>query len=160
MIGCEFPSLAAEETGLHSAAKAAGLSLAVQTKKPNATNTTQAVYRCCKGRKYVSQSAAPLDPRPGGGGVWVVEGVKSDKSHEHNHLLSAPGAFSRYRKEAIMKLEDSIISRWNTGTQPMRILLELQAHPDPDVQAITRHDLRNLFNRHRQQQLAGRTLRQ
>ncbi|KAL6406142.1 hypothetical protein AUP68_10705 [Ilyonectria robusta] len=35
-----------------------------------------------------------------------------------------------------------------------------QAHPDPDVQAITRHDLRNLFNRHRQQQLAGRTLRQ
>ncbi|KAH7132866.1 hypothetical protein EDB81DRAFT_591817, partial [Dactylonectria macrodidyma] len=149
------------------------------TKKPNSTNPRRAVYRCCKGRKYASQSAAGvhvtkkrktstqmtdcpykiaarLVTRPGSA-VWVVEGVNGDKASEHNHPFSAPAAFSRYRKEAIMKLKDSIISRWNTGTQPMRILSELQTHSDPDVQATTRHDLRNLLNRHRCEQLAGRT---
>lgn len=176
----EFPTFSAAEAELHSAAKAAGFNLLVMTKKPNATAPRRAVFRCCKGRKYASQSAEgvhvtkkrktrtqmtecpfkialKLVRGSSGGEVWVVDGVKGDNCSQHNHIFSPPEAFSRYRRETLMKLTDTIITRWNTGTRPMRILSELQSDPDPIVQATTRHDLRNLLNKHRAEQLAGRT---
>lgn len=183
LFGCKFPSLAAAEAEVHSAAKAAGYSLVVQTKKPNAAAPYRVVFRCCKGRKFASQSSpgthvtkkrktsTQMTDCPfrlairlqrgggttGGGDSWVVECVNRFNGSAHNHPPAEAAAFSRYRKEAIMKLKDDIITRWNTGTPPIRILSELQTHPNPDVQATTRHDLRNLLNRHREEQLAGRT---
>lgn len=180
LIKCEFPSFAAAEAELHSAAKAEGFSLAVMTKKPNAAAPRRAVFRCCKGRKYASQSAEgvhvtkkrktstqmtecpfkiALKLLRGSGGreVWVVEGVRNDNSFEYNHTFSPPEVFSRYHREALMKLTNTINTCWNTGTQPMRILSELQTNADPIVQATTRYDLRNLLNKYRAEQLAGCT---
>ncbi|KAH8659389.1 hypothetical protein BGZ61DRAFT_171945 [Ilyonectria robusta] len=168
----EFPTFSAAETELHSAAKAAGFSLLVMTKKPNATAPRRAVFRCCKSRKYASQSAEgvhvtkkrktrtqmtecpfkialKLMRGSGGGEVWVVEGVKGDNCAQHNHIFSPPQTFSHYRRNTLLKLTDTIITRWNTGTRPMHILLELQSDPDPVVRATTRHNLRNLLNKYR-----------
>lgn len=152
----EFPTFSAAETELHSAAKAAGFSLLIITKKPNATAPRRAVFCCYKGRKYASQSAEgmhvtkkrktytqmteypfkialKLVRSSGGGEVWVVEGVKGDNCAQYNHIFLLLQAFSRYHRDTLLKLTDTIITHWNTSTRLMYILSELQSNPNPIV---------------------------
>lgn len=122
LFGCEFPSLAAVEAEVHSAAKAAGYRLVVQTKKPNAAAPRRVVFHYCKGRKFASQSSlgtyvtkkrktsTQMTDYPfrlairlqrgggttGGGDSWVVECVNRDNGSAYNHPPAEAAAFSRH----------------------------------------------------------------
>ncbi|KAL6878940.1 hypothetical protein J3F83DRAFT_711706 [Trichoderma novae-zelandiae] len=171
LFGTEFNDVKAARAAIDAIGKKVGFSLVIQVTKPNCVK-----LRCSKGKRFKSQANAELatsrhrktssqmtgcpyklliTQRPDG--VWQIRDSDNDSANKHNHEMLPQAAFSRYRTSTVEKLKGDIISMYNAGIRPRLVLNKIRSGGHLDVQALTRHDIYNVIQKHREAELGGRS---
>jgi hypothetical protein len=138
----------------------------------NGHSSGRARFRCAKGRKYKPRTNSEthdsrrrqtstqytgckfqLVVRPLSDGQWAVE-LPDGVDGSHNHGWSDPAAFAAARAEQLAPWHDEVIMMANAGSRASQILVRINAE---EKIAITAKDISNLLQRHRREELRGRS---
>jgi len=175
-----FESYSEAHKALEAHAFSAGYSVVVAERWPRGGKEhTRVTFRCGKGRQWVEKqhlahqtkrrktstqmTGCPfkVNIRQQKEGGWIIS--PTTKPHPHNHDLAPAAAFYGYRNMKLYEYKEEVISWWNSGTRPQKILAKLR-NPTSDEVAhgkepleVTVVDIYNLLGKHRQLELAGRT---
>ncbi|KAF7550231.1 hypothetical protein G7Z17_g5873 [Cylindrodendrum hubeiense] len=154
VFGKVFTTSGTAEAEVHKSAKTAGYNLVIHTKRPSATSYHTVNYRCAKGRSYTAKDSFTHETkrrktstqmtsclfklivqklhREQENSEWVILRATHHKHSEHNHEPHNPAAFSKYRKDAILRKEAQILQSWDAGISPPDIHAQLRSDPDPE----------------------------
>lgn len=138
----------------------------------NGHRSGRARFRCAKGRKYKSHANPEthdskrrktstqftsckfqLAARPLPDGQWAVE-LPDGINTFHNHGWSDPAAFAAVRAEQLAPWHDEVIMMANAGSRVSHILARVNVEKKI---AVTGKDISNLLQRHRRDELRGRS---
>lgn len=172
-----YETLTEAETALKAWAHSKLFDLVIHKKTPSAANCTKATYRCAKGRVRRNQKQDDIDPSKRrktdskmtncpfriniklSSRRWRIDPIRTKvggNSSTHNHeMAEGPEAFSSYRKANLERYQKKILTDWKAGTRPSQIIRNLRQ--DGDVVDFDYHDLQNLLQRCRREELGDRT---
>lgn len=168
-----FASWEEAQEACDALARAQGFALVVATKKPSAAAPSYVYLRCSKGRKYVDRGGQQAADRRRRSSSQMTQcpfrlvvklhelrrawSVSFPAGHAHNHPFVEPMAHAKYKREAIAKYASEIVGLHKDGLRPGLITAQLRSRSlqeDPNVQAITPKQVRNMLAKHRQEELA------
>lgn len=175
LVGTVYPTFDAAATALHGAARDDNYAIYAHRYKPDKATARRVVWVCNKHRrpeKNPSTLRTALTKRratgsqrtncpfsiamkrvKGEAGSWIIESIKSDRSHQHNHpKAEGINDYAKYRTEILKSLEEHVKARFKAGDGPSKALYGLREE-HPDAKNLAREDISNRFMQYRREEL-------